>query len=224
MVIEREKLPLAISFIFAIFLIACNEPSGAKGVSQTDDSDSIQVVVIGDNTGYPEGCSPHEVATLILQFFEAYNEGDQEQLASFFPPTFQWYSDTRVEVVNGNNEQIHFVTRPGSREELLRYFSERHEQNEQLKLQLLSVASPHGGAGHVNIVFVYRRQADDVQPGPDGVTRVGEGKGVIACRNQKIFVWSMGTAAPDEDEEWYQRPCTEPAGELSAMVCIEEEM
>ena len=220
-IIIRHVILVLVLFVLSLLFIACNERPAPV---QTEIPSADTLTIMGEVDGFPDGCSPRQVADLIIRFFEAYNVGDQEQITSFFPPTFQWYSDTRVEVVNGKNEQVHFVTRPGSREELLHYFSERHEQNEQLKLQLLSVASPDGGGGHVNIVFVYRRQANDVQPGPDGVTRVGEGKGVIACRNQKIFVWSMGTAAPDEDEEWYQRPCAEPAGELSAMVCIEQEM
>ncbi len=163
-----------------------------------------------EDSDYPDNCNPRQLTNLIMNFFEAYNHGDQEKLSSYFPRTFQWYSD---EV-----DSVQFVTRPGNRDDLLIYFAERHEQNEQLKLQSLSVTPPNKGGSNVNIAFVYRRQAEDVLPGLDGVTRVGGGKGVITCQNQKIFVWSMATAAPHEDEDEYQWSCTE---ESESLVCVE---
>lgn len=209
---------LAKQFIFLVLLLvtACRQtplPSPTPTVEPV-------ITIMGDTGGYPGGCQPDEVATLVLHFFEAYNAGDQEQLASFFPQTFEWYSDT-IEAVNPE-ESRHFVTRPGNREELLDYFAERHKQREQLQLLALSV-SEDARVNIVNIAWAYRRQADDVQSGPDGVTRIGSGKGALQCRSQEIYVWSMGTAAPFEDEDQWLWSCTKPpsAETRSSIICLE---
>ncbi len=188
--------------------------------------DSLQVVVIGDSTGYPEGCSPHEVATLILQFFDAYNEGDQEQLASFFEPRLSvpgrtsGYSDTIMTGdVGSENDRRHFVTT--DREELLVYFAGRYDQNERLQLLSLSVSPPTSDT-RVDLWYSYRRQGDDIEPGPNGVWRMGDGKGVIRCPSQVIGLWAMGTSAPWEDEDYYLRACDgsyiEP-GRREVIIC-----
>lgn len=214
-------LNLALLFLLVpLAFTACSTKSALSSTPATPD-----YVIVGDISGYPEGCNPDQVTDRILQFFAAYNEGNQEQLASFFPPTFGSYSDSRVELVDNKSEMIHFSTNPGRQEELLNYFAERREENEQLTLKFLNISGRRdGGGGTVDFVFVYRRQADDIQLGPDGVTRVGDGRGIIICRSQKIYRWGMGTAALYEGEDSYQWSCAdhEPVdGGLSATVCVE---
>jgi hypothetical protein len=50
-----------------------------------DERAEVQpVIVTRENPSLPSRCSPLEVARLILQFFDAFNRGDQEQLAKMF--------------------------------------------------------------------------------------------------------------------------------------------
>lgn len=196
--------------------------NGGEGVVASPDN----MTVVGSSDNYPDNCSPREVAALVLRFFAAYNEGNQEQLTFFFEPRLivpgqaGWYSDTIMAGdVGSENDRRHFVT--SDREELLAYFAGRYDQNERLQLLSLSV-SPPTSVTRVDVVYTYRRQGGDIEPGPNGVWRIGGGKGAIKCPSQKIGVWSMGTLAPWEDEAYYLRACDssriEP-GRREVIIC-----
>ena len=204
-------------FLFLLLAAACSRFSTTAESLQPDNTPEL--IVSGDSSGFPDGCSPRQVADLILQFFEAYNNGQQDHFAQTFPQNFDWYSDG---IGSGDNIR-HFVTH--NREELLAYFAERYQQGERLQLLAISVVGPANGRGGIaHIAWSYRRQADDIRPGPDGVTRIGGGKGAIHCRSQKVFVWSMGVAAWWEDEEFYLWDCshasTSTGAVPSAEVCV----
>jgi hypothetical protein len=146
---------------------------------------------------FPPGCSPAQVTRLLTGFVEAFNRGDQEQVARFFPakdnpslgdvaPTYlRWYSVTDVGL---DGEMRHFVT--SSRARLFAYFQERQRQHERLQLREL-VVSP-GNMGDVAIGYALARQADDLPPGLGGPEWLARGKGGINCQDQTIFLWSMG--------------------------------
>ena len=149
-------LNFALLLFLVLLIAACNQN---PTLPLTQGLQSAGFVVAGDISGFPDGCSPHQVADLMIQFFAAYNASNQEQPTQFFPPSFEWYSDTIT-------DKSHFVTRPGNRDELLSYFAERHEQNEQLKLQAISVTGPRDGlGGKVNIAFRYKETASTVAAG-----------------------------------------------------------
>ncbi len=211
----------------ALLIAACNQTSSLPNAPSTEenttnsemqkDSEEVapsspdNIIVVGGTDNYPENCSPREVAALVLRFFTAYNGGNQEQLASFFEPHLSvhgqagWYSDTIMTGdVGSENDRRHFVT--FGREELLAYFSNRHDQKERLQLLSLNV-SPPTSVTRVDVSYTYKRQGDDIEPGPNGVWRMGDGKGVIKCPSLKIGIWSMGTSAPLEDEDDYMGAC-----------------
>jgi hypothetical protein len=198
-----------ILLIFSLSLLAtCGNPSQSEPLTSYGRP---EINVVGSTDGYSNGCSPQDAAILILQFFEAYNEGNQEQLVHFFEPRLSvpgllegWYSDTIIaENVGNKSDRRHFVS--SSREDLLAYFAERHAQFE--RVQLLSLDVHPTSNTRIDVSYTYMRQANDVQPGPNGVGRMGDGKGVIKCPDQKIGIWSMGTAAPEEDEDYYLYAC-----------------
>lgn len=192
-------------------------PRVSVGVTEAHDNSEKDIVtsldniiVVGDVDSYPDSCNPREVVTLILRFFEAYNEGDQEQLAQFFD---EWltaggvngrYSDTIVRGLTSEEWQ-HFAT--SNREEILAYVARRYDQNESLQLLSLGVGPSYSSTTRVDVTYTYMRQADDIQPGPNGVGRMGDGKGAIRCPSQKIGVWSFGTAASWEEEDDYLYAC-----------------
>lgn len=203
-----------LSTALLLLLAACSVPA-------TRPPEIQEIIVVRDNPTLPEGCRPTEVAPLIIEFLDAYNRGDQEQLTSFFPRTFEWYTDAveadGVEI----DEEHYFLTRPGSRDVLLNYFAERRPHHDRLQLIEVDVAGPgwHGGA---DISFTLTREADDIRPGPDGRERYVVGRGTIRCQSQKFWTWSMGTVPPHIAESDLSHVCPEPpdgAPENAVVAC-----
>lgn len=181
------------------------------------------LIVLGKTSDYPEGCSPREVAELILRFFEAYNAGEIETLKDYFGRPLQWYSDTKTSIAGGEYERLHFAAY--NLEQLWPYFAARHQQNDTLQLLMLHVS--HSRHDVVDMGFVFRRQANDLQSGQDDETRIGNGKGSMRCPGREISTWSMGLAEADADElEYYYRiaSCTHSFAEIpeEVVVCARE--
>ncbi len=166
-----------------------------------------EIIVTRDNHALPPGCNPREVARLIVRFFDVLNHGDQERLANFIfgsgpagvSPS-QWYSASEGVESQGGRHFVAYNLR-----DFLSYAVERHQQHERLRLIEVDVAGPswHGG---VDIAYVLTRQADDLLSGPG--EHMAHGKGAVNCKEQKIFVWSMGMPIQKE------QPCVTPAIEL----------
>jgi hypothetical protein len=204
--------PLLLIAIILLLLAACSIPAATQPEAQ-------EVIVVRDNPTLPKGCSPAEVAQLIMGFLDAYNNGDQEQLIRFFPRTFEWYSDTvKADGVEVDEEHhFNFTTRPGSQDVLLDYVAERHQYGDHLRLVSVDVAGPgwHGGA---DIAFRLTREADDLEP--DGHERYVEGGGTISCQTREFMVWGMGTRPPDYPESHLARVCPEPPAGTSENAVI----
>ena len=179
-----------------IFLVACGQENEAS--AEPTAVPTPEVVIIGPTDDYPKGCRPGEVANLLLAFLAAYNAGDTAALDPVFAEHIEWYSDTK-----GENEQDHFVTY--ARDGILPYVAIRQEQQDRLALLWLTVLLEtwHGG---VDITYMLRREADDLEPGQDGRSRLVNGKGAIRCPERKIFVWSMANLPAWEAEATYTTP------------------
>ena len=134
----------------------------------------------------PPACQPAEVNRLVSGFLDAFNRGDQEQLARAFPERLEWYSVTDL---GPGGHPRHFVTH--DRASLLIYFSERRRQNEQLTLRELSVTSDGNGEG-AQIVYIIARRADDLPANLGGPEGLAQGKGAVNCRTGTVYVWSLG--------------------------------
>ena len=184
----------------AFLLAGCGvvSPPGASPTPTTSSNQSAEdIIVTRDDSTLPAECSPHQVAELIVRFFDAFNRGDQEQLAGFFGSDFMWYSVTEHSADRA--EYRHFVTY--NRDELPRYFAQRHEQHEHLRLLKLGVGQGGDPRGlTVGIAYLLTRQADDLKPGFGGPERLAGGKGAINCKEQTIYVWSMGINMVRENE------------------------
>lgn len=205
------KSSMQLNILIAILLLLLTACSGV--------AKEREVIVSRDDPGLPEGCSPAEVAQLIMNFLDAYNNGDQEQIAQFFPNTFEWYSDGVV--VNGVevDQDHYFLTRPGSRDDLLSYAAERHQHGDRMELLQVNVVGPswHGGA---DFSFRLTREADDVQPKSEGQVRYVEGFGAIRCRTQKFWVWSLGMRSPKFLESELLGVCPDPPPDTAENAVI----
>jgi len=230
---SRFKVPFVL--LVALFLAGCANVSGSApptSGTRSDDSatavdtsvagsegekqlpsrsyePSAPVIVTRDDPSLPAGCRPRQTAGLIMNFFEAFNRGDQERLSRFFVP---YYPIPGLYGVSEDRGSRGFGTQ--SRDELLRYFAERHKQGE--RLQLLKVDVGKGWeSGTANITFVITRKAGDLKPGLGGPDRVAMGKGGIDCKKQRIVVWQMGMEMPEYDKRIispYYGSCKEPPG------------
>ena len=170
-----------------------------------------KIIVTSDDASLPEGCNARQIAELAIDFVDAFNRGDAERLSRLFfvsegpsPPDFSgsgyypwsWYSVSEV----GEEGMIEngFVTY--DKGELLRYFAERHSQGE--RLGLIKVSSTQAGLldeeNNVGIVYVLTRDAEDLDPGLGGPSRIAFGKGAINCESRQLFVWSMEMREGDD--------------------------
>ncbi len=149
-----------------------------------------------------------------MNFFDAFNRGDQAQLAKVVLASkdrnihpSRWYSVTESDPQNGGNHFVAYDT-----DKLLRYFAQRHQQHERLSLLMVEVA--YRGNGVVDFVYALKRQTDDIEPGPEGLVRNIHGKGAIDCGEQKIRTWSMAMSALDDPDSRtvYWPACPRPSG------------
>lgn len=181
------------------------ETSGSGGgLTRPEDGDRTEVLVTAGDASLPEGCRPREIAGLVLDFFDAFNAGDQERLSRLFfvaegpsPPDFSsegyypwsWYLVS--EAGAGGRIDRGFVTYDEG--ELLDYFARRHEHGERLGLLKVGVTGPGllGEEDNVGIVYALTREADDLGAKLGGPDRVAFGKGGINCGRRQIFSWSI---------------------------------
>jgi hypothetical protein len=129
-----------------------------------------------------------------MRFTDAFNQGDQRQLTTFFDPSFTWY--TVGDEVGG--------IQVSTRGDLLQYFAQRHKFHERLHLRKIRISADAGGG---SIVFLLTRKADDL-----AASKVPElietGKGWITCQKHTISAWGMDGSGD------HFRECPEPDGRV----------
>jgi hypothetical protein len=163
---------------------------GGNGQAQAYGHPAVKVVVTRGASSLPSGCGPEQAAGFVTASFEALNEGDRKQLPRFFverSPTPGLFGSSE------NRGRSGFHTH--SRDELMRYFEKRHRHGERMRLLELE-AGKGRRPNTLDIVYVATRRADDLKPGVGGPERFVVGKGVIDCKEQRIFVWNMETLQP----------------------------
>jgi hypothetical protein len=172
----------SVSLGLVVMLAACtNNPQASSSAAPAP---LPSVMVTRDDTGLPAGCKVREVADSTSRFFDAFNRGDRTQLSRSFSSSLQWYTVTDAK---GS-------TTLSNRDDLLRYFADRHKHHERYRLLKIRVSGPgwHGGG---DIVFLLTRQADDLDGGSSGQPILADGKGAINCKERAIFVWAMATGS-----------------------------
>lgn len=143
-------------------------------------------------------CQGQEVERVVTGFIAAFNRGDQVDLARFFPakgsdphdPAHAWYGDPNqlrwFTLVRANPGRGINALNLYTRETLLVYFAERHQQHERMRLVSLTINPAGSTPSAAAINFRVARQANDL---PGGIF---PGKGGINCAQGTIYLWSQG--------------------------------
>ena len=143
---------------------------------------SFNVIVTYNDGRLPSGCGPRAFAHIITSFIDAFNRGDQVQLAEFFDfdNDFMWYG------VDGST----YGSTYRGQSSLLKYFMERYQQQERMQIVSLNVSIDRRLVGG-NVVLT--RQADDLEAGLAGPAHIFAGKVGVRCEEGKetIVVWVM---------------------------------
>lgn len=180
--------PRAALILLPLLASACGqslERSGETPGSRTTIS-RPEVVIARDDTSFPDACRPRSVARLVLDFFGAFNRGDDGKLSRLLAPepAFQWYS------APGPDGKVDATYRPSATRT---YLAQRHRHGERLQLVMIDVSyEKKRHIGHVS--YVITRQANDLEP--KGEPGLVVGKGAIDCGSGTVAVWSMGPVEP----------------------------
>lgn len=194
MVVRKgARLRLAV----ASFALACGAIYAAARADTPAAGAAVDVIVtrpILDPA--PPNCRPASAAAVVLEFFDAFNRGDLDALDRLVAPggegrfDFKWFSLSESDgpVSRPPFTNVALYSKTG----FLAYAAERHRQGERLSLVFLQSSTPQSGGRAVGIVYVIRREADDLLDRLGGLQRVATGKGAIDCAEGRFFVWSMG--------------------------------
>jgi hypothetical protein len=201
--------PLLAAALCVMSLVACagnqstrNEPPSMANFQP----ERPQVIVTQAAHPTPPTCEPSRVAQTVIDFFTAFNRGDQVTLGkSLGREGFQWYS-----VEEGPGQTPDFA----GRDMALAYFVQRHRNGEGLRLRSIRVngiewlrtreASNGPRVPIALIEFRLLRRANDF---PAGTEDRYHGKGRLNCVDRTILTWIMLSESKE-----LQRLCPEPPG------------
>lgn len=193
----------------------------AAGVSQTETPTTedgmvgspTPQVLIGQPPEWeplPEVCRPDDVRDAVLEFVDAFNRGDQEQVAALFRPdvldadgTPDWNDQYRnlgwFSIIGADDETSGFAQ---NAEDARSVTATRHGRGERWTLLQLFMGG-YWWEGGVNISFDIRREADDIP------TTIVGGKGALDCDDGTIHTWNMG--GPEVLPDYLFEPGATPA-------------
>ncbi len=141
----------------------------------------------------PPICSSTKVTQRITAFVDAFNRGDQQQLATFF--------STRIGRIDGfsiadrkQGEAPFRLFYGDRRDQVLAYLADRHNQGEQW--QLMDIASQYYEATRdlAHYSFAIRKSAADLLLDETDDQSNTTGKGSMNCGDLTLFVWAMSTS------------------------------
>jgi hypothetical protein len=207
--------------------LAVTASAAAACLSHAAASSTEEIVVTREARGLPSDCSVRDVAAIVTRFLDAFNRGDAGTLDEIFVKSdspgrpiepaaterreFGWYSVTEGGSIRKSPWRHRSIY---DRPELLAYFGERHEQSERMRLLVVEVA-PSRVPGAVGLVFVVRREANDLPERLGGRQRIANGKAGILCRQRQIYLWTMRMSLAKPGEDYPRRlpwECPRPRG------------
>lgn len=189
--VSQLSLLVVSLWLSAPLLAACE---GVLNTTQTDAPTPI--LVTRERSDLPAGCSPEEVARVLIDFFDALRTNDVERLLkrtalSTDPDTVastNWYAVNEPADRDGVRNFL-----SDTQAELIAYAATRQQQHERLQLRAVDV-DPGEDGSIVGIVFYLNREADDLVAGRD---HVASAKGSVDCATQRIraitiMMWPAG--------------------------------
>ncbi|QIN84522.1 hypothetical protein GBA63_19140 [Rubrobacter tropicus] len=154
------------------------------------------------------------MAGLIADFFRAFNAGNGPELRRTFAPGNS--SPPLYGVGTGEHGRGAFGA--NRREELLRYFADRHRDGERLRLFQVGVTAS-GREDTAEVTYLVARSADDLGPVLADARRAESGgflyfgKAVIDCETRKILAWNMDAEErSDQGKEEFEAGPPEATG------------
>jgi hypothetical protein len=186
--------------MLAYALVACSWQPPPIATSPKSTPYSPSYVLIGKDLGDHSYCDVKKTADVIVDFIDAFNSGDGEQLKTFFDDMhFVAFSSgdydtarqsmvkfSRFGSVSGEPETMTKEYRATEIAKMPDYFKTRHTKRE--KWRLLSL-SQNGGT---SVSFSIQRTADDLNAELFGPNFIATGKGEVECQYRKLLVWVMG--------------------------------
>lgn len=180
------KLGLALIGLALAALVAAMAFRG-----EADEQDRI--LVVGQPArSMPAGCSPRQIADVVMTFIQSYNEGVAEDLDALIAPDPtgsigepEMNGELGFERYDLNWPDSKY--RASSRRDLFQHFARRRKKNETLTLITIAVSPwnqqvPNAGGGF----FTMSRTSDDLR---DSNRQILDGKVGINCRSRTIFAW-----------------------------------
>jgi hypothetical protein len=153
------------------------------------------------------------VAVTLLQFVNAFNRGDQQQLADVFAIHSRYTVSE-----GGGRESTHRFFETTDQGKLLTYFAERHLKGERMRLLSVDTGSGLGWHGRVDFAYGLTRQANDLPGSPN---HIAIGKGTMTCPQRKIYLLTMGSGASLATPSGIDRgDCPEPPAGSPPNVAI----
>ncbi len=192
----NEPAPVAVSTPIAYSATASRTVSGVTttttSVPRTPPYPTVSTPTRYATLSLPSGCNETKIRGIVTDFIAAFNRGDRDGLSHVFPTRgsdgdhpwagdpdqLRWFTLVRANPSKGINA-LNLYTR----DTLLAYFAERHEQ---LRMVELVINPAGGGPVTAAINSLLTRSADDLPESLFG------GKGGVSCAHDVIFLWSQG--------------------------------
>lgn len=155
-----------------------------------------RVVVTRDSIDLPAGCSPREVAALLLRFTSAFDEGDSAALERLFAPagttrhSFQWFVSGDVRVFR--------------RDELVATLLALRAQGDRLRIRAVDDGSSNVPGSSAIGLALWRVAG--------GASQAYRGKAEIECARRRFYVWRAVPAPGDI--------CPDPVAAVRADVVV----
>lgn len=183
---------LLLIIMLTLMLVSCGDGGSAHDDGSPVPPDTAPEKITPNNlvaspsistaavSGHSQGCTADETDQLVQRFVNAFNQGDQAQLANLFPDD-SVQNDvgvTRYSIVQQDDPG--FAT--DSRVALLSALADRHSRNQQWEIRELDINASGSSA---SVSFALTAQGDGMP------LRTFEGKGRVDCMQGWITIWHM---------------------------------
>lgn len=193
----------------AVFLLLLGVACNTSQPPQTRVPDK-RLVIMGNKADLPSDCGTEAVASKFLEFVDAWNEGDGEQIDNLFAEEDAFRTAGVIQPGGRTGAAT------DNRESLPTFFESRHDQGEIVDMSVLAITEdlvePGIRGPVVRIDFLGSRSADDIE-GSFGI----RGWARLDCATQRFFLLNVGAKVEGEVIDWCPTPS--PGSEDRIVAC-----